>query len=261
MKVLKWVPLLLMVVGIVAPLAAGGTFNRDLFMKFLDMRVGTGEPVYWYNVGEVYSSPDGKLLMRIEGCDMARRVKPADQPDTYLQLSRKTYVYRDPTTNEILQQWEGRPVPPIAYPYQYIVFKLVGDRMEITVEQGQGANLRTIGPTEHMLARQIGDTAIFSSPLFINMETPQGHYEAYENYDYILLPPKAGVEHRYQMTWNRYAAKPSFIGPGKVQMQMVGWRVDRFEDLPATIRDYIRAEAPLYMAPPKDLNEIRALQK
>jgi hypothetical protein len=42
---------------------------------------------------------------------------------------------------------------------------------------------------------------------------------------------------------------------------MVGWRVDRFEDLPASIREYVRTEAPLWMAPPKDLDEIRALQK
>jgi hypothetical protein len=52
-----------------------------------------------------------------------------------------------------------------------------------------------------------------------------------------------------------------FVGKGRAMIQMVGWRVDRFEDLPASIREYIRTDAPLWMAPPKDLEEIRALQK
>ena len=65
----------------------------------------------------------------------------------------------------------------------------------------------------------------------------------------------------HQLVWNRFGDLPAFVGPGKAVIQMVGWRVDRFEDLPAQLREYVRTEAALWMAPPKDLNEIRQLQK
>jgi hypothetical protein len=138
---------------VVPVLSSGPGFDRDTFKQFVTLRAGTGIPVYWYAIGEVYSSPEGKRLLRIEGSDAARMI-PSDQPDTAFQLSRKVFVYRDPETNEILKEYKGKAV-----------------------------------------------------------------------------------------------------------IQMVGWRVDRFEDLPASIREYIKTGAPLWMAPPKDLDEIRALQK
>jgi hypothetical protein len=44
-------------------------------------------------------------------------------------------------------------------------------------------------------------------------------------------------------------------------MHMVSWRVDRFEDLPQSIRDYVQSEATLWREPPRDLAEIRRLQQ
>ena len=134
-------------------LTSGPEFDRDTFKQFVTLRAGTGTPVYWYAIGEVYSSPEGRRLLRIEGSDTARMI-PSDQPDTTIQLSRQVFIYRDPETNETLKEYKGKAV-----------------------------------------------------------------------------------------------------------IQMVGWRVDRFEDLPAPIREYVRTEAPLWMAPPKALDEIRALQK
>ena len=43
--------------------------------------------------------------------------------------------------------------------------------------------------------------------------------------------------------------------------QMVGWRTSKFEDLPEVLRTYIETEAPLWKEPPKNLEEIRELQK
>ena len=36
------------------------------------MRVGKGEPIYWYAIGTVYTYPDGKPVLRMEGIDAAR---------------------------------------------------------------------------------------------------------------------------------------------------------------------------------------------
>jgi hypothetical protein len=37
--------------------------------------------------------------------------------------------------------------------------------------------------------------------------------------------------------------------------------VDRYEALPASLRDWIDAHAPMYREPPRDFAEIEALQK
>jgi hypothetical protein len=42
---------------------------------------------------------------------------------------------------------------------------------------------------------------------------------------------------------------------------MVAYRIGRFEDLPDSIRTYVTEHAKLWMEPPRDLDEIRELQK
>jgi hypothetical protein len=256
---------ILVTLGVIAMLAtavvaSGPGFDRDSFKQFVSLRAGDGTPVYWYAVGEVYSYPDGKRLFTIEGSDTARRIA-GPTPDSAIQLSRKVFVYRDLATNAILREYEGRPVSRIAYPYQFITYALEGDRLVTRVEQGAGAGLQKIGPGDNFLIRKLGGSLVFSSPLFLNMETPKGKYEAYENYDFVYHPDEKGAASKHQLIWNRLGDLPAFVGKGRAVIQMVGWRVDRFEDLPASIRDYIKAEAPLWSAPPKDLEEIRALQK
>ena len=244
----------------VPALSAGPGFDRESFRQFVTLRAGTGAPVYWYAIGEVYSSPDGKRLLTIEGSDTARMLA-SSEPDTAIQLSRKVFVYRDPVTNAILKEYNGQPVTRIAYPYQFITYRLKGDKLTTFVEQGSGANLQKIGPGENFLLRRLGPSLVFSSPLFLNLDTPRGRYEAYENYDFVYHPGEKDPAARHQLIWNRLGDLPAFAGKGKAVIQMVGWRVDRFEDLPASIREYITAEAPLWAQPPKDLDEIRALQK
>jgi hypothetical protein len=245
-----------------APAWTGRTpFDRESFHQFITMRVGAGAPVYWYNVGEVYTYPEGKLVLRIEGCDTGRVAFPRDAPDTAWQLSRKYYVYRHPATNTVLKEYNGKPVPPIAYPYQFLTFRLDQGRVLTSVEQGAGAALVRIGPVDTFILRRLGEMLVVSAPLFLNRETPRGRYEAYENYDFFLRPSGTTAAERYQMAWNRFADLPAFLGPGRAMLQMIGWRVDAFDDLPATVRECIVNDAPLWKAPPKDLDEIRQLQK
>jgi len=41
----------------------------------------------------------------------------------------------------------------------------------------------------------------------------------------------------------------------------VSWRVDQYSDLPPSIRAYLESEASLWLQPPRDIAEIRQLQK
>jgi hypothetical protein len=242
-----------------ATLAQG--FNAQRFQQFVTMRVGTGTPVYWYCVGELYSYPDGKLLAKVEGLDTARLVKAESKADSALQLSRKIFIYRDAKTNAVLQTVNGQPVQHIEYPYQKIEYQLKGEQVVTFVEQGAGLRKQRIGPVEGMSARQFGPTTMFSAPLFLNFTTPRGKYESYENYDFLLVPNSKAVVSPYQLTWNRFGDLPPFFGPGKGIMQLVSYRTDSYAALPATMRDYLEKSAPLWKQPPQDLNEIQALQK
>ncbi len=238
--------------------AEGGGFDEELFEIFLEARAGTGEPIYWYSIGEVYSYPDGALLARMEGFDTARLVRDADDPATAHQLSRKTFVYRDPETNEIFSEVDGKAATHIKYPYQFITYKLVGDRMQTFVEQGSGARLTKLGPSEEIVARRLGDAVVFSAPLFLNLETPRGKYEAFEHYDFFI---QSGGEVPNQLSWLRYGDLPPFLGPGKTIIHLVAWRLDSFEALPDTMKKWVETDAQLWRQPPKDLDEIRALQE
>ena len=44
----------------VLPMAvAAQGFDKRSFATFVDMRVGTGQPIYWYCIGTVYAYPSG----------------------------------------------------------------------------------------------------------------------------------------------------------------------------------------------------------
>ena len=235
-------------------------FDRELYDRFVSMRMGDGDPVYWYSVGTLKSYPDGELLFRMEGFDTARRLESDDAPDRATQLSRKIYIYRDAQTNAVLRSYDGQPVEPIAYPYQLISYDFKGAYMETWVEQGRGPFLQKIGPGTDILARRVGDSVIFSAPLFLDLETPAGPLQAFENYDFVIQPEGA-VSVPNQLSWVRYGDGPEFAGAPKTIFHLVSWRVDRFEDLPETIRAYIETDAPLWQRPPESLDEIRALQQ
>ncbi len=237
-------------------------FDLKTFDVFVEARAGRGgTPVYWYSFGEVYSYPEGRLLLKIEGFDTGRLVRDEREKNVAYQLSRKIFLYEDPVSGKILKEYEGRPVAHIQYPYQYITYRLEGDRLVTFVEQGSGDRLQKIGPGDKFIARRLGETIVYSAPLFLAMDTPAGRYEAYENYDFFIRPGAAATRDRCQLSWVRYGDRPRFVGPGKAIIQMVAYRLERFDDLPPAVREYVLREAPLWKEPPRDLEEIRRLQK
>ena len=248
---------------IVAPQAgfsADRGFTPEIFARWVDMRVGRGEPVYWYAVGTVYTYPEGKPVLRMEGVDAARLERSLSTASEAHQVSRKTFIYRDPDSGAVLREWQGRALPPIAYPYQYITYSLRGDGLETWVEQGAGARRQRIGPGTDLTARRIGNTVAFSAPLFLDLPLPDGlRMQAFEHYDFFDQGMTGGVTHPYQISWLRFGDLPAGLGKGV--MHMVSWRVDRYADLPPSIRGYLESEARLWLEPPKDIAEIRRLQQ
>lgn len=237
----------------------GGGFTPEAFDAWISARTGDGQPVYWYSVGTVRQYPSGKLVARMEGYDAARMVK-AEEKGKLHQLSRKTYIYRDPVTNERLREVNGQKLDAIKYPYQFMTYWLDGDKMMSIVEQGVGQRIQTFGPSSGIFVQKLGDTYAYTAPVFLDFETPRGRYEAFENYDFFIQP-KGSTKEPHQLSWVRYGDIPPALGGGKGIMHMVSWRVEKFDDLPETIKEYVKSEAPLWLEPPKSVEEIREIQK
>ncbi|HNP66053.1 MAG TPA: hypothetical protein PKH39_19140 [Woeseiaceae bacterium] len=242
--------------------ASSGGIDQELYDRFLSMRIGDGEPVFWYFIGTSKAYPSGELLSVFEGIDIGRRVTKPDEPDVVYQLSRKIYIHREPETGQVIEEMNGKPVPVTKYPYQLIRYQLVGDELAATVEQGRRPNLRTIGPVAGMTARRIGNVAQYSAPLFIAAPLPEGGViEHFENYDFFAQPDSVDKHDRYQLSWVGYGHSPPLNNGGPVLKHLVAWRTDSFEGLPDSIKQYVRKQAPLWMEPPKDFEEIYELQK
>ncbi len=234
--------------------AAG--FDRELFETFVESNMGTdGQPVYYYSTGTLKTFPGGRLLATIEGVDMARLLR-RDADGTVHKASRKFYILRDPATGAIIEQIDGKPNDRYFYPYQYMTFRLEGDRLSGTSTQGSGAALRRVDIGSAMDARRIGDVVTFSAPNTRESADGTGSFEMYE---FWVTPRKAKISPSTTLTLTLVNWHP--IGQGKpVYTHRTSWRVDRYAELPQSIRDYIETRAPLYREPPRDFAEIERLQ-
>lgn len=99
------------------------------FRDWVDARAGTGEPVHWVSEGGVYEYPSGKKLFGMMGFDSSISIWPDEEGGEVIHLTRKTFAYTDPETGEVLKEYQGNPVKPIAYPYQMITYRFENDRI------------------------------------------------------------------------------------------------------------------------------------
>jgi hypothetical protein len=236
------------------------SFTDEVYSDWLQTRIGEGDAsVFWSCFGEVYSYPDGELICYMVGADMGNRMEIT--PDSIVQMSRKIFIYVDPETGEAYDTYNDQKVRHIQYPYQLISYVKDGDDLRTWVTQGAGNRIQTIGPGTGISARKMGSNTIYSAPLFLDFETPRGKYEAYENYDFIYNPNADSTIDKYQMTWVRYGDKAAFAGPGKGIIQLIAHRVDTWEELPQALKNYINEKAPMWKAPPANLQEIQDIQQ
>ncbi|WP_448582558.1 hypothetical protein [Thermaurantiacus sp.] len=240
-------------------LIAEGGFDRARFDAWVKIRAGTGQPVFWYSEGTVRSFPSGELLGFLEGFDTARVHWPEPGQPLAHQYNRKIYVWRDKSTGQVLKGPDGVPVPPIAYPYQFITYRLAGDWVETFVEQGAGARLTRIGPGRNMAVRRQGRTLIFTAPVYLDLPLgPGARMQAFENYDFVVDPD--ADPSTYVLSWLRTGEGPPALGGGPVVLHLITRRHERFTDMPERMRRYVETQAPLWRQPPADLAEIRKLQ-
>ena len=232
------------------------------FRAWVDARAGTGQPVHWVAEGGVYEFPTGRKLFGMVGFDSSRVFWPSSPGEPVVHLTRKTFAYTDPETGEILKEYNGQPVSPIAYPYQMISCRFEDGVIFADVEQGTGDAIQKIKAVDGLRYRWVGkDTLAVTAPIFLDFPMANGaRYEAWENYDFFLHRPGT-VDLPYQMSWQRFGSLPPWAGKGKAIYHLVSWRVDRHEDFPPAILEWAKAEMPMWLQPPADIAEVRHLQQ
>lgn len=252
--------------------------NHDTFESFVTMRTGidlsnhlpasstegpspgSSEAVYWVGEGQLYESPSGKIIANIEGFDVSKGVF-MDQ-NHIRQFSRKIFWFRDPNTNELLTEYNGLPVKPIKYDWQVFDLKRgynPTDPSMAPILPSVVKGPRSV-PCMPITPRYAGSDVIhYQCPLFIDIETPKGAYQAWEIYDYTLdlthdanRPPS--------LSWSRQGSNPPFIQGGKGVMHFLGHRLNSFEELPDRMRTLVEEEYSLFRDPPVDMEEVHQLE-
>lgn len=250
--------LTLLLASMLVPMAAGaGGFNAENFDTWIRMRAGSnGQPVYWYATGHVMNNATGEVIARMEGIDVARVFKDPARPNTWVQLSRKIFISLDPRTGELQSGADGQPRRPTAYPFQVKTYTLEGDEIVYSVESHDTASVFSEPPQRNFTVRQLGSLTHYNYAMFTDRMRPDGKRSArFEVNDFFHRPgPGLSEQERYQYTWVG-------TGPGPIVASALSWRYASFDDLPSQrLKDYIRRNAPLWLAPPRDLAEIAALK-
>ena len=238
------------------PLNRSG-FSREDFETLVDVRIGNGEPVYWYGVGVINSFPDGKVLARVEGVDLGKLHRPDQTIPSAQMYTRKFIVFRDPESNELLRDESGK-LRFVGFNYQNFTWRLEGDYLMYDVEQGSGDQVFTVTEGRGNEIRKMGGLTVITTPVFV--ESPFGSW--WEKYD-LLIQDENDAEPRYQYVWGRYGPNFSFMGGGYNTMTSWLYRYDRYEDLPQSMRDIIEKEPGMdqWRNPPMNIEEIRELQQ
>jgi len=233
----------------------------EALKTWVNARAGIGEPVHWIAEGSVYEYPSGKKLFGMIGFDSSTIIWPEEAHGKITHLTRKTFAYTDPETGEVITEYNGNKVEPIAYPYQMITYRLENNKIFGDVEQGVGDRVQLIKAKEGIPYRKIGNTFVYNASVFLDFPLPSGaQYQAWENYDFFIHP-EATVKEPHQMSWQRYGKLPKWAGDGHAIIQLYSWRVESHEEFPSNLLNWAKKVKPNWLNPPKDVAEVRALQK
>jgi hypothetical protein len=243
-------------------LVAGG-FTPELFERYIHARFGTGDPVYWYAIGDSTTFPAGKQFMRTEGYDTGRLLAFDRDACTATGLTRKLIVLRDPTTSEIITGPDGQPAWINNFTYQLFTMHLENDFLVYEAEQGAGELLNTAtGGLNRSEVQQFDGMTVFTTPVNYTMPVTEDGSQwepVWETYDFIERHDNNAVQ--YDGLWSGAFPLPAAMGGGRSSMHAYFHRYDRYADLPESIRSFVEEYATMWREPPCDLDEIRELQK
>ncbi|ASJ90994.1 DUF1838 family protein [Porphyrobacter sp. CACIAM 03H1] len=261
-----------------ATLAAGAADARTLdpanpqdaleISKRLQCGVSADKPAVYHWSGNIYGRSPGvrdKLLFKGEGMNIRRCVEVNDpqRGKGWRLVSREVMLMLDPKTGEVLKQWTN-PYTGETVEVMHIHNDPVNGRPNFAVgADGKPLTLDSL--------REAGDYVFmpFEAPLFYTnplagdyQEYVGGEYHAMEIFDFGALKSELYDSTKptaYPMiSWVRISGWAPWMKMGSRPGQMVFNAMGRklpggFEDLPAVLKNEIRANYPIYeQAPPAD---------
>ena len=238
--------------------------SHDTFEVWGKMRLGLGTgpgsnsdgTVFWVGGGTLYEAYSGKELAIFEGFDIGKGVQLSD--DHIRQLSRKIFWFRDPTTGEIMTEYERKPVKPIIYPSQMIDYHRGEDgsitySVEASLRLLKNA-LPKLKVTSHMAGPH---QMMINIPVFLDIPiATDRRYQAWEFYDYNV-DPTFPSDRPPTAVWCRQGSVPPFNMDSKAVLRFSGYRVDRYNDLPERMRMEVDRAYPHFKKPPRDEKEVK----
>lgn len=244
--------------------AAG--INKQQFNDWVQARCGSGEPVYWYARGDARVFPGGEVLYRFDFMEENRLVADPKDPDNKVCLGRKINLYLDKDTGQVLREFRGQPVSQLIYPYQVIAMTLQGDKVAAVATQGAGKFLRKYNLDDVVHAVSFGGRTYFDATAMFTSHREQGVMNTFEYLTYIMPPDMANQKSPDPgISFTLGYERPVWAGgDGKsdyLLQHAVGTRVKSYDELPAHVREFIKSEAPIFRAPPANMDEIKRLQK
>ncbi len=238
--------------------ALAGGFTSSTFADWVRMRAGEGgKPVYWYAEGRVLNDRTGEHLANIEGLDTSLVYEDKSRPGTWVQLSRKIFIALDPKTGQLLTGPDGKPRRPTHYPFQLRTYRLEGDEIVYNVESHDGERIFAEPEQRNFTVRRLGDVTHFNYAMFIDRVRFDGtRSQRFEVNDFFLRRgARLRDEERHQYTWTG-------TGPGPAVSTALSWRYSSFDAIPSgRLKEFVRQQAPLWLAPPHDMAEVDALRK
>jgi len=242
-------------------LTAGG-FTPGDFERYIDVRFGSGDPVYWYAIGDATTFPAGDMFMRTEGYDTGRLLNFNRDTCTATGLTRKLIVMRNPTTGDILTGPDGQPAWINNFTYQLFRMHLQSGFLVYEATQGAGALLNTAtGGLKRSEIQKFDGMTVYTTPVNYDMPLADDGSQwepVWETYDFIDRR-----RHGQQICdglWAGTFPLPPFMGGGRSSMHAYFHRYDAYEELPESIRSFVEEHAGMWKEPPRDLDEIKALQ-
>jgi hypothetical protein len=224
---------------------AGGFDDRS-FSEFIDARLGTGDAVYYYGVGDMLSFPKFEPVARLETIEVVKLYPAQDQSRVANQLSRRLLRFLDPLTGDVLTDDQGRPRADFSLDSQHVVYRL-NDKGFVQFEgrQNSGPHSWSFTGGEATEFNRLGDMGIATLPVTVST----GEQQYWETQEY-LIHPEGNPEPRFQSTWYWYGTAPEWVDTATCSMHGHQWRYDRSEDLPENIREFLNGDGTAWAEPP-----------
>lgn len=221
------------------------------------------DPVTYTWQGRAYARVPGerdKLLFRVLGMNV-RQCVTLDDPEKgegYRMVSREIMLYQDPKSGEILRDWDN-PWTGETVKVLHVANDPVNGRPQFPVDRN--GKERSFNPLV------IGDTAFltFEVPLFYT-NVLGGDYQPYvgntyhatEIFDFTAnihdIADLSKTTADINVAWVRIAPWLPWMKmggrSGLMYFNAVGSKLGSWDDLPAVLKDEIKANYPEYTAPP-----------